>query len=89
MVKQEGFSKLRTSFFSTITPHYDDAKTVYALVEKDQWYCVTTRRAEIMICHWHTIQQLKFRILRSITLANLKLSREMYGKGDSNDCFYF
>ena len=42
-----------------------------------------------MICHWDTIQQLKFRILRSITLANLKLSREMYGKGDSNDCFYF
>ena len=33
-----------------------------------------------MICHWDTIQQLKFRILRSITLANLKISREMYGK---------
>ena len=33
-----------------ITPHYDDAKTVYVLVEKDQWYCVTTRKAVIMIC---------------------------------------
>ena len=42
-----------------------------------------------MICHWDTMQQLKFRILRSITLANLNISREMYGKGDSNDCFHF
>ena len=29
-----------------ITPHYDDAKTVYVCMEKDQWYCVTTRKAE-------------------------------------------
>ena len=42
-----------------------------------------------MICHWDTIQQLKFRILRSITVAKLKISREIYGKGDSNDCFHF
>ena len=33
-----------------ITPHYDDAKTVYVSMEKDQWYCVTTRKADIMIC---------------------------------------
>ena len=33
-----------------ITPHYDDAKTVYVCMEKDQWYCVTTRKADIMIC---------------------------------------
>ena len=42
-----------------------------------------------MICHWDTIQQLKFRILRSITLAKLKISREMFGKGDGIDCFHF
>ena len=58
-------------------------------MENDQWYCVTTRKAEIMICHWDTIQQLEFRILRSITLASLKTSRAMYGKGDSNSCFHF
>ena len=33
-----------------ITPHYDDTKTVYVFMEKDQWYCVTTRKADIMIC---------------------------------------
>ena len=49
-----------------ITPHYDDAKTVYVCMEKDQWYCVTTRKADIMS---DTIQQLKFRILLSYTLS--------------------
>ena len=61
---------------STITPHYDDAKTVYVLMEKDQWYCVTTYKEGWNYDLSDTIQQLKFRILLSSTLPYLKTSDE-------------
>ena len=60
MVNRQTFLKLG---LSSITPHYDDAETVYVLLEKDQWYCVTTYKEGWNYDLSDTILQLKFRIL--------------------------
>ena len=71
-----------------ITPHYDDAKTVYVLVEKDQWYCVTTRKADIMICQTQ-FNNWSFEFSFPLPYLAQKLRMmETYENWDSNSCLY-